>query len=387
MIEKNFDFIEEVIKEKPKKWNCFLKKFISAFGITLIAGLALSFLLFLLHINLKELVQEKVHHSANGKENGTIQLEQEDHKKEELLMAEQKIEATLVSIYEKTEKEKKKQVSAGVILYKQQYLYILTSYESIAELGNLQVKFSDGRMAEADLVNQDKRLGVAILEVSKENISEETNQMIRNAVIGQINDIGRETKVVYYKSPYEKPQGVLTGKITGLGEEKQLCDLYFRKLYMDIPDEQIEEGFVFDYAGNMLGMVLKQEDSGKKPTIMTIAVCDIADLLENLLNHQEMGYLGIYGEFLDYLDDNYMSHDMSNGVYISGVEKNSAAYEAGVMNGDILLEINGKKIEDMRDLQSKILKNLPKETISLLLKRKIAGNYKEVRLNVKLQAR
>ncbi len=58
----------------------------------------------------------------------------------------------------------------------------------------------------------------------------------------------------------------------------------------------------------------------------------------------------------------------SEGVLVTEVKPDSPAYKAGIQRGDIILELNRKKIMDIKDL-TKALKSSSKDTILLLISR------------------
>ena len=58
------------------------------------------------------------------------------------------------------------------------------------------------------------------------------------------------------------------------------------------------------------------------------------------------------------------------GVYINGLRENGAAIEAGIEVGDIIISINGLKVNSTSELQEKIAKFRPKEKVKIIIKRK-----------------
>lgn len=67
----------------------------------------------------------------------------------------------------------------------------------------------------------------------------------------------------------------------------------------------------------------------------------------------EKGYLGVYMQKLDNDVREGLDLEIDEGVLISGVEEGSPADEAGVEDGDVIVEFNGEKVatpEDLRDL-------------------------------------
>jgi S1-C subfamily serine protease len=67
----------------------------------------------------------------------------------------------------------------------------------------------------------------------------------------------------------------------------------------------------------------------------------------------DKGYIGVYMQDLDKDLREGLDIDVAEGVLINGVEKGSPAAEAGIEDGDVIVEFDGKKVtstDDLRDL-------------------------------------
>lgn len=91
--------------------------------------------------------------------------------------------------------------------------------------------------------------------------------------------------------------------------------------------------------------------------------------------------LGIFAfdkNVLGYINENLQ---FSNGIYIARVNANSAAFDAGVRTGNILLSIDGKKLERMCELRCYIYTKKPGDKVTL----KIQRNYREIEIEAVLK--
>lgn len=99
----------------------------------------------------------------------------------------------------------------------------------------------------------------------------------------------------------------------------------------------------------------------------------------------ERGLLGISG--LDTITpDNAQAYGLSKnakGVFFSNVIKNSAAEKFGLVNRDVILEIDGKTVESALDLQTRISMLRPDTDVVLTIWR----NEKREKINIKLGRR
>lgn len=64
-----------------------------------------------------------------------------------------------------------------------------------------------------------------------------------------------------------------------------------------------------------------------------------------------------------------MNIDKMEGVYVDGVVEKSAASEAGIQKGDIILKIEGELVNSAPEMQEKIGKHSPGDKITIIIKR------------------
>jgi len=57
------------------------------------------------------------------------------------------------------------------------------------------------------------------------------------------------------------------------------------------------------------------------------------------------------------------------GVYISGVAENGAAQAAGIEPGDVIISINGVKVNSVSELQEQVSRYRPKDKVDVVVKR------------------
>jgi serine protease Do len=70
------------------------------------------------------------------------------------------------------------------------------------------------------------------------------------------------------------------------------------------------------------------------------------------------------------------------GVLIVRVAKDTPAHKVGLKKGDIIIEFDGKKVEDFADLRYLIMKKKPGDRVKIRVKRGKAGRIKAVWLNL-----
>ncbi len=93
----------------------------------------------------------------------------------------------------------------------------------------------------------------------------------------------------------------------------------------------------------------------------------VAALEKNPGAHQgtDTGFLGIYMTDLTAGIKNQIGYDGSGGVAVQQVFSGSPADQAGIQPGDVILQVDGKSFDNMKDLHNYIASKKPGETIRL----------------------
>ncbi|NNF20487.1 MAG: PDZ domain-containing protein, partial [Saprospiraceae bacterium] len=105
----------------------------------------------------------------------------------------------------------------------------------------------------------------------------------------------------------------------------------------------------------------------------------IKDIKEN--GNIERGRLGVQGNTVDEEIINEFGLQIDYGFYIVKVDKGSAAQFAGVLPGDVIIEINRKKVREFDDLYNEMEFAKVGDTIKL----KVLRGNKEKDISVKLR--
>ena len=98
--------------------------------------------------------------------------------------------------------------------------------------------------------------------------------------------------------------------------------------------------------------------------------------------------LGIQYRFIDqsFLDaeGEELGIDELGGVYVASVQEGGAASEAGVRKGDVILAVDGVKLDGASTLQEQIAKHRPNDRVKLSVKR--GGSVKQIDVTLRNKA-
>lgn len=234
--------------------------------------------------------------------------------------------------------------------------YILTNYHVIAAGNKYTVTFSDGTESEATLVGGDEYYDIAVLSVPSESIK-------AVATLGDSSNVELGDTVFTVGAPLGKDYiGTITkGIISGINRMvpvKLSKGTYLMEVIQT--DASINEGNsggpICNIKGEVIGITSsKLVGSGVEGMGFAIPINTIKELVDNMESGTklERPYLGVQlvdltNTFaLQYYYKIRISGDVEFGAVLSVVEDNMPADKANLKVGDVIIEIDGEKVEDV----------------------------------------
>ncbi len=251
------------------------------------------------------------------------------------------------------------------------------------------VIFNDGSTAEAEVLARDTVLDIAFIKVDKDNLKPLDLGSSDNLKVGQ-------TVVAIGNALGEFNNSVSSGIISGLKRNIIASDQtgQFRELLADViqTDASINPGNsggpLLDIEGNVIGVNVAVAQSGENvgfaiPINMVIDLLDRLDKNGNI----ERPVLGVRYILINDSNKESLGVDISYGALVQKGPNNepaivpkSPADEAGIAEGDIILEVEGEKIEGDITLQRLIQERYIDDVVEL----KILRDGKEIEVDVEL---
>jgi len=263
-------------------------------------------------------------------------------------------------------------------------LLILTSYENVEECESLLVTFYDHTTASAVLKKYDKNTGLAILSVNLSEISESTREVIVYADIGSSRTLRSGEPVIAVGSPGGNYGSVLYGNLTSVSQSASLYDGSYNVLTTDMAKARSGSGVLVTWSGKIIGLIQNRcEVTGQNNTIQAYGISDIMDVIEHLSNNQDIVYMGIVGA--DVTTAVSETEEIPIGVYVSEVELDSPAIQAGIQPGDIITSMSGQPVTNLKDVMAILMKCSNEQNIQVLCKRLNKNVYQELELSVDLK--
>ena len=244
--------------------------------------------------------------------------------------------------------------------------YILTNNHVIEDANKIVVTYIDGSETEAELVGRDEFSDVAVLKVKADTVLEV-------AEIGSSDDAEIGDTVFTVGAPLGKEyMGTITKGIVSGVNRKVSVKLSSGSYLMETiqTDATINSGNSGGPLCNISGQVIgitssKLVGEGVEGMGFSIPINTVNAFIDKLEKGEkiERPYLGVqladvsnsYG--LQYYYNINISKDIKYGAILTYVEKNKPASNAGLEVGDVVVEMDGEKIESSAQFRYNLYKH------------------------------
>lgn len=247
--------------------------------------------------------------------------------------------------------------------------YIVTNYHVIEGNGKLKVTLYNGSEYEAQLIGGDEDLDIALLKIEAEGLYPVTVGSSDTLLIGdQVVAIGN-------------PLGELTstqtvGYISGKDREVSTDGTVMTMLQTDAAINSGNSGGpLFNMYGQVVGITTAKysgtSNSGASIEGIGFAI-PISDVIERFDEIKELGYVSsaYLGVMVKDMDSATASmYQLPLGAYIESVTEGSCAEKGGMQAADILIELDGSKVESVNDLSLVLRKKKPGDTVTAVVYR------------------
>ena len=243
-------------------------------------------------------------------------------------------------------------LGSGVIVNAERGL-VLTNHHVIDRADQITVTLLDGRVLDGEIVGSDPDTDIAVLRITPEALSQ--------VPVGDSDQLRQGDFVVAIGSPFGLRNTVTQGVVSAL-QRSGLNILNFENLIQT--DASINPGnsggALVDLQGRLVGIntavLSNQSQPGNIGIGFAIPVNQALEVMEQLLEHGEVqrGHLGVLIQEVTSTLAAALGLESTQGAFISGVYKDSAADAAGVLAGDVILSINGEAVDKADRLRNRI---------------------------------
>jgi serine protease Do len=317
--------------------------------------------------------KEETQTAGTGIESGSSTLAAFDKAVSQLA---QKVMPSIVNIRVKVMQEdffgnqqEQEGVGSGVIYSSDGY--IITNNHVAGNAKEMLVTLSDGTEYPARLIGADANTDIAVIKIEAQNLTPATFASIENVKVGEI--------AVALGSPFGLQKSVTMGVISALGREISVSADMLPMVDLIQTDATINPGNsggpLVNSGGQVIGInTIIYSTSGSSAGVGFSIPADTATNIANQIIKYGKARLPVMGiEMGDNTTD-------IKGVLVNTVNSGYPAEKAGIKSGDIITELNGKKVETQYELFAQILRQNVGDIISVKVYRQ--GSY--FNFNVKL---
>ena len=269
-------------------------------------------------------------------------------------------------------KFKRKGLGSGFVISSDGY--IITNNHVVRKADEIDVILEDEDQYRAEIIGTDPKTDLALLKINSE-------KPLKPARIGNSSTLEIGDWVVAIGNPFGLGNTVTAGIVSAKG----------RSLGLSAYDDFIQTdaainpgnsgGPLFNFEGEVVG-VNTATIAGGQGIGFAIPINMVNRIVNQLKTSGKVvrGWLGVYVQEISPEIQESLKLPDDSGALISDIASDSPAEKAGIKKGDIVLEINDIKIEDVNDLP-KIVANLsPGTDISIRIFRN--GSVKKIKVKL-----
>ena len=275
--------------------------------------------------------------------------------------------------------------STGLILNtlqvdEEQYEYlILVQEDTIHNKDHIYVTFCDGSVVPGTLKASEDTTGMAVVSVSSADVSDESAAMLTVAAFASNpGDIGDPVLAV------GSPLGSNTmsfGMLTGNSDKIYLADLNMTLLTTGIYSTKSPSGVLVDMDGKIIGLLTNSYNSSDTSNLLSaLSVRELRNRITALMNGRDIPYTGTY--VMDVPQNIREEQKIPTGVYVSKVDMNSPAMQAGLQSGDIISAIDGSPVTTASAFVSNVFASEINAVRTFTVDRLTTSGYKTMELTV-----
>ncbi|WP_392566383.1 Do family serine endopeptidase [Utexia brackfieldae] len=230
--------------------------------------------------------------------------------------------------------------------------YIITNNHVIDNAETIKIILNDGREFEGKLIGRDPQSDIALVKIS--DAKKLTAIKLANSDTLKVGDFA-----VAIGNPFGIGQTVTSGIISALARTGLNMNGFENFIQTDASINRGNSGgALINLNGELIGIntAIIAPGGGNVGIGFAIPSNMVKNLATQLIEFGEVkrGVLGIKGNELTSDIAKAFALDVQKGAFISEVLDNSAASEAGIKAGDVIVSLNGRTIESFAELRANI---------------------------------
>lgn len=259
--------------------------------------------------------------------------------------------------------------------------YILTNHHVVADADEIKVILADGKTEyKAKRIASDEGSDIALIKVEATALSPITFADSDKTKVGDV--------AIAIGSPFALRQTVTKGIISALGRDGTDISEFGNFIQTDASiNPGNSGGALIDAQGRLVGIpsAIYSRTGGSLGIGFAVPSNQARAVMESLLKFGKVqrGFLGIEMKMLDAALAKSFGVPTNEGIIVLSVVPGGAAEKAGIKVEDVILELNGKKFDNITAFRNTVAATAPGAEVKL----KIIREGKETEINVTLADR
>ena len=267
-------------------------------------------------------------------------------------------------------------IGSGVIVTKDGY--ILTNNHVVDGASEVIVTMTDGREFTAKVLGRDAKTDIAVVKISADNLPTVSLADSDKVEVGDV--------VLAIGNPFGVGQTVTKGIVSATDRAGMGIEDFENFIQTDAAiNPGNSGGALVDIDGRLIGIntAILSRSGGSQGVGFAVPSDTARNVMQSLVayGHVTRGYLGVMIQNVTpALADEFKLKE-AHGALISEVTPDSPAAKAGFQDGDVVLDFNGKKVDDSRHLQMAVADTKPGTTVPVTVLRN--GDKETLKVTVK----
>jgi serine protease DegQ len=240
--------------------------------------------------------------------------------------------------------------------------YLLTNHHVIAEARQIEVALADGRRLKARVIGTDPDSDLAVLKVDA--------QQLPAITFGRAEALQVGDGVLAIGNPFNVGQTVTAGIVSALGRSGLGLNTFENFIQTDAAiNPGNSGGALVDGAGQLLGIntAIYSRSGGSMGIGFAIPATTASQVMEALIRDGAVtrGWIGVQPRDLSPDLAESMRLQTDRGVLIAGVLQGGPASAAGVLPGDVVVQVGERAVVNTAQLLNAVAALKPLSTVEL----------------------
>ena len=272
--------------------------------------------------------------------------------------------------------------TTGTIVADNGMEYLILADDSICEEAEeWNAVFIDNRQYKVFLKKREKTRGIAIFAIEKSAMKAESRKAIKISELGNSNAVMRGDVVIALGDMFGYEGAVGYGIVSSVEHEVTFADGSCGIIATDVEIAADGSGVLVNQSGQIIGLIKNDiwaEEQSR--TANAFAISDLKSALQLMLNGKSVPYIGIYATTVT--EEISEEQGIPLGLYVTRVEENSPAMQAGIQVGDIIQRVAGFEVTNLNTYKRTLLQREIGGETKIEAERRGSGEYVDVNFKV-----